>query len=71
MNVNERLAPLQEFVRAFNAYGNGILPEAGAWNDQPATFTQAVGVLGSEMAEIERQMIDEVRKKQARKKQAR
>lgn len=66
MNIDERLGYLQPFVRAFNGYGNGILPEPGGLMDQPATFVEAASVLEAELARIEREMVDEASKRAAK-----
>lgn len=47
---------IAEFFMAYSLLESGILPAAGGWTDQSATFVAAVGVVNGERhGEIERQ----------------
>jgi len=42
-----------DFIRAFNFYGLGVLPNPGGWLDQPAKMLDAFEVIGKEIRKIE------------------
>lgn len=45
------------FLRAYNFYKNGFLPNEGSWLEQPAKFIEAVEVIENELAEIKQEQI--------------
>lgn len=45
------------FLRAYNFYKNGFLPNRGTWLEQPAKFIDALEVIENELAEIKQEQI--------------
>lgn len=45
------------FLRAYNFYKNGFLPNTGSWLEQPAKFIEAVEVIENELAEMKQEQI--------------
>jgi len=45
------------FLRAYNFYKNGFLPNTGSWLEQPAKFIEAVEVIENELAEMRQEQI--------------
>lgn len=48
-----------DFLRAYNFYKNGYLPNSGSWLEQPAKFIEAIETIENELAQIRQ---DEIRK---------
>jgi len=49
------------FLRAYNFYKNGFLPNEGSWLEQPAKFIEAMEVIDNELAEIKQEQIKKQR----------
>jgi hypothetical protein len=43
-----------EYIRAYNFYKNGFLPNAGGWLDQPAKLLDAFNIIDREAAKASR-----------------
>ena len=45
------------FLRAYNFYKNGFLPNQGSWLEQPAKFIEAIEIIENELTEIRQEEI--------------
>ena len=43
-----------EYLRAYNRFEKGFLPNSGGWFDQSAKFNHVIDIIERELAEIER-----------------
>ncbi|GEM_PF-915575 len=50
------------YIQAYNFYKNGILPNAGGWLNQTAKFIEAINLIDSEMNDITRSQLDDIKK---------
>lgn len=51
------------YIRAFNRFDKGLLPNRGGWLEQPAKFNDAVDIIQREMAEIHKKRMNTPRKR--------
>jgi len=49
------------FIRAYNFYKSGFLPNGGSWLEQPAKFIEAVEVIENELAQMRQEQMRKYR----------
>jgi len=52
-----------EYIRAYNLFDKGYLPNAGSWLEQSAKFTEAMRVIEKEVGLMNKEDMDEIRKR--------
>lgn len=54
---------IYEYIRAYNRFEAGFLPNAGGWLEQPAKFNDVIDIIGQELALIAKEKQEELEKK--------
>ncbi|MDP3790341.1 MAG: hypothetical protein Q8R48_08085 [Candidatus Omnitrophota bacterium] len=61
--VKEITLDISQYIRAYNFYKNGNLPNAGGWLDQTAKFIDVVELIDGEMNAIMQKHMENMKRK--------
>lgn len=61
--VKEITVDISQYIRAYNFYKDGHLPNAGGWLDQPAKFIDVIELISSEMNAIMQKHMENMKRK--------
>ena len=51
-----------EYIRAYNKYQKGFLPNSGGWLEQPAKLNDVFDIIEKQLAIIEKKEMDKIKK---------